>query len=70
MPGDLGWTPVGVDLSGGQLRHARGRLPVARGDASTLPIADTSLPAAMCGPASRGSGISLAERQDRARSWM
>ncbi|MEV4720271.1 SAM-dependent methyltransferase [Micromonospora noduli] len=31
VPAGLGWTPVGVDLSGGQLRHARGRLPVARG---------------------------------------
>jgi predicted TPR repeat methyltransferase len=28
---ELGWTPVGMDLSGGMLRHARDRLPVARG---------------------------------------
>jgi len=27
----LGWVPVGVDLSGAQLRHARNRLPVAAG---------------------------------------
>ncbi|MFC9849436.1 class I SAM-dependent methyltransferase [Streptomyces sp. NPDC060223] len=44
----LGWTPVGVDLSGGQLRHAVGRLPVARADATALPFADSSLPAAAC----------------------
>jgi ubiquinone/menaquinone biosynthesis C-methylase UbiE len=44
----LGWTPVGVDLSGGQLRHAVGRLPVARADATALPFADASLPAAAC----------------------
>jgi SAM-dependent methyltransferase len=41
----LGWTPMGVDLSAGMLRHARGRLPVARADAGYLPIADGSLPA-------------------------
>jgi SAM-dependent methyltransferase len=43
-----GRTPVGVDLSGGQLRHAVGRLPVARADATALPFADGSLPAAVC----------------------
>ncbi|MGW3784030.1 class I SAM-dependent methyltransferase [Micromonospora chokoriensis] len=48
VPAGLGWTPLGVDLSGGQLRHAHRRLPVARGDATALPIADSSLPAAMC----------------------
>ncbi|MEV1014863.1 methyltransferase domain-containing protein [Micromonospora sp. NPDC049801] len=48
VPAALGWTPLGVDLSGGQLRHARDRLPAARGDATALPIADASLPAAMC----------------------
>jgi SAM-dependent methyltransferase len=26
----LGWTPVGLDISAGMLRHAHGRLPVAR----------------------------------------
>ena len=45
---DLGWTPVGVDLSRGQLRHATTRLPVARADATALPIADRSVPAAVC----------------------
>lgn len=44
----LGWTPVGVDLSGGQLRHARARLPVARADATALPLADGVVPAAVC----------------------
>jgi SAM-dependent methyltransferase len=41
----LGWTPVGVDLSTHMLRHAAARLPVARGDAGRLPIADGSLDA-------------------------
>ncbi|WP_220377909.1 class I SAM-dependent methyltransferase [Streptomyces inhibens] len=41
----LGWTPVGVDLSGGMLRHARDRLPVAQADAGRLPVRDGSLPA-------------------------
>src|SRR5688500_16699856 len=45
---DLGWTPVGVDLSGGQLRHGVGRLPVALGNATALPIGDASVPAAIC----------------------
>ncbi|MBF8189592.1 methyltransferase domain-containing protein [Nonomuraea sp. K274] len=40
---DLGWTPVGVDLSTGMLRHARGRLPVLQGDAGRLPFHDGSL---------------------------
>ncbi|MEV0723020.1 methyltransferase domain-containing protein [Micromonospora purpureochromogenes] len=44
----LGWEPVGVDLSGGQLRHARARLPVTRGDAAALPVADSALPAVAC----------------------
>ncbi|MEU8046174.1 methyltransferase domain-containing protein [Micromonospora echinofusca] len=35
----LGWAPVGLDLSAGQLRHARPRLPVARADAAALPVA-------------------------------
>lgn len=33
----LGWDPVGVDLSGGMLRHAAARLPVVQGDAIRLP---------------------------------
>lgn len=41
----LGWSPVGVDLSAGMLRHARIRLPVALGDAGRLPIRDGCLPA-------------------------
>lgn len=45
---DLGWTPVGVDISGGQLRHARRRLPVARADAAALPLASGSLPVVVC----------------------
>ncbi|GIF95936.1 class I SAM-dependent methyltransferase [Catellatospora citrea] len=45
---DLGWTPLGVDLSAGQLRHAMHRLPVAVADAARLPFADNTLPAAVC----------------------
>ena len=41
----LGWTPLGVDLSAGMLRHAGDRLPVVRGDATRLPFADGSVPA-------------------------
>ncbi|MGI5455000.1 class I SAM-dependent methyltransferase [Streptomyces sp. CA-249302] len=44
----LGWTPVGVDLSRNQLRHAAARLPVAVADATALPLADGSVPAAVC----------------------
>ncbi|MGR6321005.1 methyltransferase domain-containing protein [Micromonospora soli] len=44
----LGWDPVGIDLSAGQLRHARGRLPVARADATALPLPDAAVPAAVC----------------------
>jgi SAM-dependent methyltransferase len=36
----LGWTPLGIDLSAGMLRHAVGRLPVARADAESLPFRD------------------------------
>jgi len=43
---DLGWTPVGVDISAGMLRHATGRLPIARADARRLPVRDGCLPAA------------------------
>jgi ubiquinone/menaquinone biosynthesis C-methylase UbiE len=45
---ELGWTPLGVDLSLGQLRHARARLPVAAADAARLPIASGALPLAVC----------------------
>ncbi|SCG64061.1 class I SAM-dependent methyltransferase [Micromonospora inositola] len=44
----LGWDPVGVDLSAGQLRHAGARLPVARADATALPLPDAAVPAAVC----------------------
>ncbi|GAA2653741.1 class I SAM-dependent methyltransferase [Paractinoplanes durhamensis] len=40
---ELGWRPVGVDLSAGMLAYADNRLPVARGDAARLPIADAAL---------------------------
>ncbi|EOD66378.1 class I SAM-dependent methyltransferase [Amycolatopsis vancoresmycina] len=42
---DPGRTPLGVDVSAGMLRHAAARLPVARGDATALPIASGVLPA-------------------------
>lgn len=35
---DLGWTPVGLDLSAGMLRHARARLPIAQANAEHLPV--------------------------------
>jgi SAM-dependent methyltransferase len=42
---ELGWTPVGMDLSAGMLRYATGRLPIARGDVRHLPVRDECLPA-------------------------
>jgi len=44
----LGWMPVGIDVSRGQLRHAVRRLPVAAGDATALPVADGSVGASVC----------------------
>jgi ubiquinone/menaquinone biosynthesis C-methylase UbiE len=44
---DLGWTPLGVDISAGMLAYARRRLPTARADASALPVRDGSLEAAV-----------------------
>jgi ubiquinone/menaquinone biosynthesis C-methylase UbiE len=40
---ELGWTPVGVDLSARMLAYARGRLPVAQGDATRLPVGAATL---------------------------
>jgi SAM-dependent methyltransferase len=40
----LGWRPVGIDVSSGMLRHARGRLPVVRADGEALPFGDASFP--------------------------
>jgi SAM-dependent methyltransferase len=34
----LGWTPIGVDLSTGMLCYAKGRLPAIQADARRLPI--------------------------------
>ncbi|TDE38788.1 SAM-dependent methyltransferase [Nonomuraea mesophila] len=45
LVGELGWTPVGADLSAGMLRYARSRLPVVRADAGRLPFRDGVLPA-------------------------
>jgi SAM-dependent methyltransferase len=42
---ELGWTPVGTDISAGQLRHAAGHLPVAVADATRPPIRPASVPA-------------------------
>jgi SAM-dependent methyltransferase len=42
---ELGWTPVGVDISAGMLRHARGRLPFAQADAERLPLRGGSMTA-------------------------
>ncbi|MDQ7910697.1 class I SAM-dependent methyltransferase [Phytohabitans sp. ZYX-F-186] len=44
----LGWTPLGADISRGQLRHATARMPVAAADAAALPVATASLPAVVC----------------------
>jgi len=41
----LGWTPFGVDLSAGQLRHASKRMPAAVGEASALPVRDEAMAA-------------------------
>jgi SAM-dependent methyltransferase len=44
----LGWTPVGVDISRGQLGYAAPRLPVVAGDAAALPLASSSVSAVVC----------------------
>lgn len=43
----LGWTPIGVDVSAGMLRHAHGRLACVRADAERLPVGDASVDAAI-----------------------
>lgn len=45
---DLGWSPLGVDLSSGQLHHAAGRLPATLADATALPFPSASFDAAIC----------------------
>jgi SAM-dependent methyltransferase len=42
---ELGWSPVGIDLSGAMLRFARSRLPIALSDAGRLPVRDGCVPA-------------------------
>jgi SAM-dependent methyltransferase len=44
---ELGWSPVGVDLSAAMLRRARGQLPIAQADAGRLPLRDGCVPAAV-----------------------
>jgi len=44
----LGWTPVGVDISRGQLGYATSRLPAVAGDAVALPLASSSVSAVVC----------------------
>ena len=44
----LGWTPIGIDLSAGQLGHATARLPVVLGSACQLPLATGSAAAVVC----------------------
>jgi SAM-dependent methyltransferase len=44
---ELGWTPVGTDISVGVLRHAARRMPVALGDATRPPIRPGSVSAAV-----------------------
>jgi ubiquinone/menaquinone biosynthesis C-methylase UbiE len=45
---ELGWLPVGVDLSQGQLRHAKRVLPVVQAEATALPLASGSVDAVTC----------------------
>jgi SAM-dependent methyltransferase len=44
---ELGRDPIGIDLSPGMLRHARGRLPVALADGELLPFQDGSISSAL-----------------------
>lgn len=43
----LGWVPLGVDLSAAMLSYATKRLPIARADATHLPVRDAALGAAV-----------------------
>lgn len=43
----LGWSPLGLDISPGMLRHAKERLPVVVADAVQLPLADGTLGSAV-----------------------
>ncbi len=38
----LGWSPFGIDISAGMLRHARTRLPIVRANGESLPFGDSS----------------------------
>jgi SAM-dependent methyltransferase len=38
----LGWSPLGIDISAGMLRHAGTRLPIAQADGECLPFGDGS----------------------------
>lgn len=40
---DLGWEPLGVDLSTAMLAYAGNRLPIAQADATRLPVRDAAL---------------------------
>ncbi|WP_020522706.1 class I SAM-dependent methyltransferase [Catelliglobosispora koreensis] len=40
---ELGWTPIGFDLSAGQLRHAARQFPVAQANATALPLQSSSV---------------------------
>ena len=44
---ELGWSPLGVDLSAGMLAYAKQRLPTALADATRLPVRDGALGAAV-----------------------
>jgi SAM-dependent methyltransferase len=45
---ELGWRPVGVDISAGQLRHAMAEMPVVQGDATAVPFKNGVAEAAVC----------------------
>jgi demethylmenaquinone methyltransferase/2-methoxy-6-polyprenyl-1,4-benzoquinol methylase len=44
-----GLVPIGVDLSGGMLRHSRAPTPQVNGDAVSLPFRDRSFDGVVCG---------------------